>query len=347
MSQHRRDQPQDPRDRDRARCSTSTAARSRPRPAWGSSTTCSSCSAATAGSACGSRRRATWRPAPTTRSRTSGSRSARRSTARSATAPGSAATATWRSRWTRRSASARSTSPGRPLCLFEADLPPISIAGFDTELAEEFFRAVATNAKLTLHLGTRYGIQRAPHDRGVLQGLRARASRGGVDRSGRVRGPSTKGTLRLARAERPGTPGTPCILSRWPRSRSSTTGWATCGRSRRRSSGWAPRRESPATRRRPGGRRHHPPGRGRIPARDGRVRELELDALVADSRESPALRCWASASALQLLFERSTEHGGADGLGLVPGRGDGASRPRASRSRTWAGSRCAGSAPRS
>src|SRR6187431_2623159 len=30
---------------------------------------------------------------------------------------------------------------GRPLCLFEAELPPVSIAGFDVELAEEFFRA--------------------------------------------------------------------------------------------------------------------------------------------------------------------------------------------------------------
>src|SRR5262249_33824226 len=28
---------------------------------------------------------------------------------------------------------------GRPFCVFEADLPPTSIAGFDTELAEEFF----------------------------------------------------------------------------------------------------------------------------------------------------------------------------------------------------------------
>jgi imidazoleglycerol-phosphate dehydratase len=46
---------------------------------------------------------------------------------------------------------------GRPLCLFGADLPPVSIAGFDAELAEEFFRAVASNAKLTLHIGTRYG----------------------------------------------------------------------------------------------------------------------------------------------------------------------------------------------
>ena len=46
---------------------------------------------------------------------------------------------------------------GRPLCLFEADLPPVSIAGFDAELTEEFFRAMASNAKLTLHVGTRYG----------------------------------------------------------------------------------------------------------------------------------------------------------------------------------------------
>src|SRR5919198_5320995 len=30
---------------------------------------------------------------------------------------------------------------GRPMCLFEADLPPVSIASFDSELAEEFFRA--------------------------------------------------------------------------------------------------------------------------------------------------------------------------------------------------------------
>src|SRR5205823_10215210 len=40
---------------------------------------------------------------------------------------------------------------GRPLCLFRAELPPVSIAGFDTELTEEFFRAVATNARLTVH----------------------------------------------------------------------------------------------------------------------------------------------------------------------------------------------------
>jgi imidazoleglycerol-phosphate dehydratase len=41
---------------------------------------------------------------------------------------------------------------GRPYCSFQATLPPTSIAGFDTELAEEFFRAVANNANLTLHI---------------------------------------------------------------------------------------------------------------------------------------------------------------------------------------------------
>jgi imidazoleglycerol-phosphate dehydratase len=46
---------------------------------------------------------------------------------------------------------------GRPLCVFDADLPYASIAGFDSELTEEFFRAVANNAKITLHLGTAYG----------------------------------------------------------------------------------------------------------------------------------------------------------------------------------------------
>ena len=76
---------------------------------------------------------------------------------------------------------------GRPLCLFEADLPAVSIAGFDAELAEEFFRAVATNAKLTLHLGTRYGSNAHHMIEALLQGVRPGAARGGRDRPGRDR----------------------------------------------------------------------------------------------------------------------------------------------------------------
>jgi len=46
---------------------------------------------------------------------------------------------------------------GRPFTAFDADLPDVTIAGFETELTEEFFRAVATNAKLTLHIWVRSG----------------------------------------------------------------------------------------------------------------------------------------------------------------------------------------------
>ncbi len=84
---------------------------------------------------------------------------------------------------------------GRPLCLFEADLPPVTIAGFDTELTEEFFRAVATNAKLTLHLGTRYGSNAHHMIESCFKAF-ARALREAVAIDPGESGvPSTKGTL--------------------------------------------------------------------------------------------------------------------------------------------------------
>jgi imidazoleglycerol-phosphate dehydratase len=85
---------------------------------------------------------------------------------------------------------------GRPLCLFEADLPPVSIAGFDADLAEEFFQAVAANAKLTLHLGTRYGSN-AHHMIEACFKAFARALREAVAIDPEAEGiPSTKGRLR-------------------------------------------------------------------------------------------------------------------------------------------------------
>jgi imidazoleglycerol-phosphate dehydratase len=84
---------------------------------------------------------------------------------------------------------------GRPLCLFGADLPPVSIAGFDAELAEEFFRAVSSNAKLTLHIGTRYGSN-AHHMIEACFKAFARALREAVSIDPDEDGvPSTKGTL--------------------------------------------------------------------------------------------------------------------------------------------------------
>jgi imidazoleglycerol-phosphate dehydratase len=84
---------------------------------------------------------------------------------------------------------------GRPLCMFRSELPLTSIAGFDTELTEEFFRAVATNAKLTAHVGTPYGSN-AHHMVEACFKAFARALRDAAsidpDESGV---PSTKGTL--------------------------------------------------------------------------------------------------------------------------------------------------------
>jgi imidazoleglycerol-phosphate dehydratase len=84
---------------------------------------------------------------------------------------------------------------GRPLCVFEADLPATSIAGFDTELAEELFRAVANNAKLTLHVSVRYGTN-AHHMIEACFKAFARALRIAVSVDPEESGvPSTKGTL--------------------------------------------------------------------------------------------------------------------------------------------------------
>jgi imidazoleglycerol-phosphate dehydratase len=84
---------------------------------------------------------------------------------------------------------------GRPLCVFDAELPPTSIAGFDTELAEEFFRAVANSAKLTLHVSVRYG-NNAHHMIEACFKAFARALRVAVSIDPAERGvPSTKGTL--------------------------------------------------------------------------------------------------------------------------------------------------------
>ena len=41
---------------------------------------------------------------------------------------------------------------GRPRLAWTGAIPPVTIGGFETELTEEFFRAVAANAKLTAHL---------------------------------------------------------------------------------------------------------------------------------------------------------------------------------------------------
>jgi imidazoleglycerol-phosphate dehydratase len=84
---------------------------------------------------------------------------------------------------------------GRPFCRWDSEVPRVAIAGFDAELAEEFFRAVASNAKITLHVGTRYGTN-AHHLIEASFKAFARALREAVDIDpGEPGVPSTKGTL--------------------------------------------------------------------------------------------------------------------------------------------------------
>jgi imidazoleglycerol-phosphate dehydratase len=84
---------------------------------------------------------------------------------------------------------------GRGLCAFEAVLPPGAIGNFDHELAEEFFRALATNAKLTLHLTIERGTNAHHAIEAAFKAL-ARALRASVALDPTEPGiPSTKGTL--------------------------------------------------------------------------------------------------------------------------------------------------------
>jgi imidazoleglycerol-phosphate dehydratase len=84
---------------------------------------------------------------------------------------------------------------GRPFTAFDAELPPGSTGGFEHELTEEFFRALANAAKLTLHLRVEAGSN-AHHmieaafkafARALRQAAAIDPSESGV--------PSTKGTL--------------------------------------------------------------------------------------------------------------------------------------------------------
>jgi len=84
---------------------------------------------------------------------------------------------------------------GRPYLAFEAQLPPGATGSFDHELTEEFFRAVANQAKLTLHVTVEAGTN-AHHMIEAAFKAFARALRAAVALDPTEAGvPSTKGTL--------------------------------------------------------------------------------------------------------------------------------------------------------
>ena len=84
---------------------------------------------------------------------------------------------------------------GRPFLAFEAELPPGGTGNFDHELTEEFFRAVSSSARMTLHVTVETGTN-AHHMIEAAFKAFARALRLAVALDPTETGvPSTKGTL--------------------------------------------------------------------------------------------------------------------------------------------------------
>ena len=84
---------------------------------------------------------------------------------------------------------------GRPFTRWEGEIPDRPIAGFETELCEEFVRAVAGAAKFTLHVQVEAG-ENAHHTVEAVFKAFARALRQAVSLDDTETGiPSTKGVL--------------------------------------------------------------------------------------------------------------------------------------------------------
>lgn len=84
---------------------------------------------------------------------------------------------------------------GRPYLVFSAELGHGRIGEFDTEMVEEFLRALSLNAGLTLHVRVLNGKNRHHIVEAIFKAL-GRALAVGLERDARVQGvPSTKGSL--------------------------------------------------------------------------------------------------------------------------------------------------------
>jgi imidazoleglycerol-phosphate dehydratase len=84
---------------------------------------------------------------------------------------------------------------GRPFLVFDCDIKAQKVGEFDTELVEEFFRAVAFNAGLTLHIKLIYGSNSHHIIEAVFKAF-GRALREAASFDERVEGPmTTKGVI--------------------------------------------------------------------------------------------------------------------------------------------------------
>ena len=167
---------------------------------------------------------------------------------------------------------------------------------------------MANNAKLTLHLRVLDGLERAPHHRGLLQGLRASAAPGGLRR----RRPSPASRRPRGCCDAP---------ERDPdRGRRLRDGQPALGREGARANGRRARRHE---RSRP---RSAPPTASCCPAsapsrrRCDNLRRLGLDELLKQRARAGRARCSASASACSCCSRPRARTRASEGLGLLEGR---------------------------
>ena len=183
---------------------------------------------------------------------------------------------------------------GRGLLVFEAELPPGAIGNYDHELTEEFLRAVAANAKLTLHVTVEAGTNVHHMIEAIFKAL-ARALRAAVvARPDRGRRTQHQGHADMSGAR----PRIAIVDYGMGNRRSVEKALEHVG---------ADRRSSPAT----------PisckaadalvlPGVGAFPRGMGNLRELGLDALLRE-RVAAGTPLLGICLGMQLLFDSSTE----------------------------------------
>ena len=84
---------------------------------------------------------------------------------------------------------------GRPFCVWKAEVPRETLGTFNAELAEEFWRAVAVNGAITLHVVLHHGRNSHHIIEGIFKAC-ARALRAAIESDPRCYAiPSTKGVL--------------------------------------------------------------------------------------------------------------------------------------------------------
>lgn len=84
---------------------------------------------------------------------------------------------------------------GRPYLVFEGNFSTEKLGMFETEMVEEFFRAVAFNAGITLHVKSLYGKNTHHIIEGMFKAF-GRALREAMEKDPRIKGVmSTKGSL--------------------------------------------------------------------------------------------------------------------------------------------------------